>query len=275
MPATPTETQYFGVLSQKWRFSLFFSSCLALFFGYTRKKQYLCSVKNDFMNLDFEDFANFDVSLDGGISEEKIEKAEKFEDDIEHEGWAKKRRTTMCTTHSDRYLFRRAFSEVQLLNVFQDVNFLLGDCYHCISNGDVDSLSYLQLILRRTKIKKMVASTWCMAAEDILQFREWITSGKIRACDFYVGEIFPSTYRTEWRQINELVLDTGCGRVACFRNHSKIYAGIGDFPFVIESSANINTNPRAEQTCITISQGLVDFYFDYFGKIKTIKEYAY
>lgn len=24
MPATPTETQYFGVLAQKWRFSLFF-----------------------------------------------------------------------------------------------------------------------------------------------------------------------------------------------------------------------------------------------------------
>ena len=45
MPATPTETQYFGVLSQKWRFSLFFSWCLALFFGDMRKKQYLCSVK--------------------------------------------------------------------------------------------------------------------------------------------------------------------------------------------------------------------------------------
>ena len=146
--------------------------------------------------------------------------------------------------------------------------------YHCISNGDVDSLSYLQLILRRTKIKKKVVSTWCMAAEDILQFREWITSERIGECDFYVGEIFPSTYRTEWKQINELVLDTGCGRVACFRNHSKIYAGFGDFPFVIESSANINTNPRAEQACITISHDLVDFYFDYFGKIKTIKEYA-
>ncbi len=77
----------------------------------------------------------------------------------------------------------------------------------------------------------------------------------------------------EWIQINELVNKHKCGRVACFRNHSKIYAGEGDFPFTIESSANINTNPRAENGCITISQELTDFYFDYFDKIQTIKKY--
>ena len=65
-----------------------------------------------------------------------------------------------------------------------------------------------------------------------------------------------------------------CGRVACYRNHSKIYAGYGSaFPFAIESSANINTNPRAEQTVITISADLARFYFEWFGNIKTIKEY--
>ena len=69
-----------------------------------RKKTYLCSMEKQFLNLDFEDFSNFDVSLDGGISAEnlqKAEKVEKFEEDIEREGWAKKRRTTMCTTHTD------------------------------------------------------------------------------------------------------------------------------------------------------------------------------
>ena len=191
----------------------------------------------------------------------------------ERNGWANKRRTQMCEVHTDSYIFRRAFSEVQLLNCFDGVEFSEGSSYHCMSNGDVDSLSYLQLILRRQRVDRLVVSTWCMAAEDILQFREWIESGKIGACDFYVGEIFPSTYRMEWQQINELVRDTGCGRVACYRNHSKIYAGYGDFPFAIESSANINTNPRAEQTVVTISRELVDFYFDWFSKIKTIKEY--
>lgn len=45
MPETPTETQYFGVLAQKWRFSLFFSWRFALFLVDMRKKKYLCSVK--------------------------------------------------------------------------------------------------------------------------------------------------------------------------------------------------------------------------------------
>jgi len=51
------------------------------------------------------------------------------------------------------------------------------------------------------------------------------------------------------------------GRVAMFRNHAKIYCGFGErFDFVIESSANINTNPRTENTVITIDTGLAKFY---------------
>ena len=211
-------------------------------------------------------------SLDGGSKSKS--KSKTNTEQQEPERLASKRRVMMCEIHTDRYLFRRAFSEVQLHNIFDRVEFKEGDSYHCISNGDVDSLSYLQLILRKQNISRLVVSTWCMAAEDILQFREWIELKKIVKCDFYVGEIFPSTYRIEWRMLNELVYDTGCGRVACYRNHSKIYAGYGEaFPFVIESSANINTNPRAEQACITIAGELVEFYFDWFGKIKTIKEY--
>lgn len=87
--------------------------------------------------------------------------------------------------------------------------------------------------------------------------------------DFYVGEIFPNSYGVEWYMVNQLVNETGCGRVVSFRNHSKIYAGVGEkFSFVIESSANINTNPRTEQGVITLSRDLFQFYKDYFDGIK-------
>ena len=56
--------------------------------------------------------------------------------------------------------------------------------------------------------------------------------------------------------------------MAVFRNHAKIYAGTGPlFAFAIESSANINTNPRAEQTCTTIGQDVFDFYKTYYDGI--------
>lgn len=46
-------------------------------------------------------------------------------------------------------------------------------------------------------------------------------------------------------------------------------AGVGEkFAFVIESSANINTNPRTEQGVITISRDLFEFYKQYFDGIK-------
>jgi hypothetical protein len=57
-------------------------------------------------------------------------------------------------------------------------------------------------------------------------------------------------------------------RVCIFRNHAKVMAGFGNaFDFVIESSANVNTNPRTEQTCITIDTGLARFYKEFYDEI--------
>lgn len=109
-----------------------------------------------------------------------------------------------------------------------------------------------------------------MAAEDIFQLREWVRAGVIKELDMYVGEIFPNSYRIEWSMLQEMQAVGELNRLVCFRNHSKIYAGVGDkFPFVIETSANINTNPRTEQGVVTIDGGLYNFYKDYFSEIKS------
>lgn len=181
------------------------------------------------------------------------------------------RRTTACTTFSKQYLYRRGFSEARLLEAMRLEQLQKGQCWHFITAGDVDSLSFLKVVLlNQPKLHYLLFSTWCMAAEDILQFGEWIDQGVIEKLDCYVGEIFPNQYRVEWRMLNELVERTKCGRVAVFRNHSKIYAGWGDkFHFAIECSANINTNPRTEQGSITIDEGLCLFYKDYFDGIKS------
>ena len=49
--------------------------------------------------------------------------------------------------------------------------------------------------------------------------------------------------------------------MAVFRNHSKVMAGFGErFDFAVEGSANLNSNPRCEQTVITLDTGLARFY---------------
>jgi hypothetical protein len=177
-----------------------------------------------------------------------------------------KQKRSTCLRRIDKHVYRRAFSETQLLDL-TGFNFQDGESYHFITGGDVDSLSYLKIILRQQDLDHCLFSTWCMASEDIYQMQDWLESGKIKRLDAYVGEIFPGTYRLEYGLLKPIIEKHG-GRVAVFRNHSKIYAGYGDkFYFGIETSANINTNPRTENGCITIGKDIYLFYREYFDGI--------
>ena len=184
------------------------------------------------------------------------------------------RRSTVCTELSLEYEYRRAFSEQQLIEAMGGFKTLKENhCYNFITAGDVDSLSFLQLILHHQKLDYCLFSTWCMNAEDILKFDMWLKDGVIKRLDAYVGEIFPNSYATEWKMLNEIFKKHDCGRIAVFRNHSKIYAGYGEkFYFGIQTSANINTNPRTENGSITISEQIFRFYKEYFDGIKSFTD---
>lgn len=187
-----------------------------------------------------------------------------------------KRRTKECTELSQKYEYRRAFSEVRMLEAMQHVKLTKEHTYNFITAGDVDSLSYLKVVLNQHNLDYCLCSTWCMAAEDILQLQNWYFEGKIKKLDIYVGEIFPGSYRIEWNMVKTFYKENPqAGRVAVFKNHSKIYAGCNeseDFYFGIQTSANINTNPRTEQGSITINRGIYDFYREYFDGIKSFEK---
>lgn len=180
-------------------------------------------------------------------------------------------RKVECFEFTSAYEYRRAYSELHLIDALGDRGFERGKTYAFITGGDVDALSYLKLVLRhQSKLKHVIATTWCMSGEDVLQFRKWVEDGVIERLDIYGGEIFPSSYKVEWAMLVRMFKELNCGKLAFFRNHSKIFAGYGeDFEFGIQTSANINTNPRTEQGCISIGCGLYDFYRDYFDGIKS------
>jgi len=202
-----------------------------------------------------------------------IDWSEKAKDDIKKENVKRDHHyAAIGYQHSTKHLYRRAYSELTLLDLMNDCDFNNNDCYHFITAGNIDSLSFLKIILRKQNLDYCLFSTWCMAPEDILQFDEWLKQGKIKKLDAYVGEIFPNTYKKEFEFLKEVFKNNNCGRVAVFKNHSKIYAGYGEkFYFGIESSANINTNPRTENACITINKGIFEFYKEYFDGIKSFE----
>lgn len=163
----------------------------------------------------------------------------------------------------NKHVMRRVLSELALEKELT-WHFEQGVSYHCISFGDVDSLTYMRTIVKQQKIKYALVSTWCMASEDIAEIKGWLERGYIGRCDFYIGEIFKSSYYKQWEELTALCKKLG-GRVCMARNHSKIMVMLGErFDCVVESSANVNTNPRIENTVITVDSELARWYKNFF-----------
>lgn len=221
------------------------------------------------MELNEQQQPDFDFAVDLSIDDQVQDRP-----DPDDEGEGKKsakRRNSVCLVRSDRHIYRRAYGVTKLLDAAGTMELKDGHSYHFLTGGDVDGLSYLQLVLLHQPLDYCLFSTWCMAGEDILAFDEWLEEGKIKRLDAYVGEIFPSSYKIEWKMLQDLFAKRKCGRLAVFRNHAKIFAGTGPkFSFGIETSANINTNPRTENGCITVGREAFEFYKAFFDGIVSI-----
>lgn len=225
---------------------------------------------NKIINKDIKEInteIDFDLScIDVGIGlDSNFEQNEEIENNIE------KSQARSCKIKSN-HMYKRAYSEIQLFDILGIERLEKNTTYHCISGGDVDSLSYIKYILRQQNLKYLLFSTWCMALEDILEIEKWLYEKKIIRLDAYVGEIFPNSYIDQYEKLCNVIKKTK-GRVCVARNHSKIYAGEGEkYKFAIESSANINTNPRIENTAIIINDDAYYFYKNFFDGLKSFNK---
>ena len=179
-----------------------------------------------------------------------------------------KKRVEVQHRYGNRQLTRKASSEQALMKAM-DWHFQEGDCYHCFSWGDVDSMSYFKHVLHQQRVHYLALSTWCMAGEDLDDLREWHQRGMLGRVDFFMGEIFQGSYPEVYAAVLDFVQEEN-GRLVIFRNHSKVMAIIGErFDCLIESSANVNTNPRSENTVLTVDRQLVADYVDLFNGIQS------
>ena len=172
-----------------------------------------------------------------------------------------------------RVKLQRALSN-ETLNAILPSPIASGDSWHILSGGNVSGLSYLANLLQSGPADHVILSTWCMSLDDVLQLEAWLDSGLINRLDIYCGEIFSSgAYATAVERICvALRKNVGCGRVAIFRNHSKVIVFAAHrrrYYVVVESSANLNTNPRTEQTTVTRSRALANFYRAFYDGIRS------
>lgn len=167
---------------------------------------------------------------------------------------------------SHRHHVRRFVGE-QVLADTLDWHFNPGECHHVISHGDVDLLSFLRFMVRQQRLEYCLVSTWVMGMTDAIELAGWLEKGYVKRYDIYGGELFRQQYAAVFGYLLANTM-TEHSRIATFRNHAKVIAGFGEhYDFVIESSANINTNPRVEQTSITIDTEVALFYKRFFDDI--------
>jgi len=191
---------------------------------------------------------------------------------------ADKRETQRASARrsANRHHMRRANAESTLAEILP-ARIEAGDSWHVASRGDIDSLSYLRHILSGTShLDHVLMSTWCIAKNDLTEISAWLDAGRIEQFDLYAGEIFPGSYGDEYEQMMSMCQAYGC-RLVVAKNHSKITLACNtseSYYIAIESSANVNTNPRIEQSTIHASRDLHAFYLDFFSGIKSIDKHS-
>lgn len=179
-------------------------------------------------------------------------------------------RRAVAAKSANRHHMRRANAEATLAEILP-VRIEPGDSWHVMSRGDIDSLSYVRHILAGvTHLDHVLMSTWCIAKNDLNEISQWLDAGRIEQFDLYAGEIFPGSYGDEYEQFLKMCDLYGC-RLVIAKNHSKItLLAQDDYKIVIESSANVNTNPRIEQSTLHHNAELHAFYLEFFNGVHSI-----
>ena len=177
----------------------------------------------------------------------------------------KLRRITDLTEVSAEDEMRRAYGVGELVKLMSDKP-VPGKSYHIITGGAIDLICHLYWLLRHwPHMKKVLISAWAISGRDILFLEKLLKEGQIDRVELLVGDIFPTKYKMEWKKLMEIYDSGGISAVYKSTIHSKLLLMEADdgTKLVIESSANCNMNPRVEQSCVTVSEKLYDFYFTY------------
>ena len=173
-----------------------------------------------------------------------------------------------------RHEMRRAVSEQRLRDII-DWHLTPGDCWHIMSAGDIDLLSAVRFVVEAQPLEYLSISTWVLAMADAEEIAGWLAKGYVGRVDLYVGERTIEQYDSV-RDIMERTLPSHGGRMCASRNHSKVCLMFGrDFDAVLESSANVNTNPRMEQMTLTVDSELAMWYKSIYDGVESQTPWAW
>lgn len=139
------------------------------------------------------------------------------------------------------------------------------EVYKFISSGHFSSISFVKYIAKRTTINEMYVSSFRIGKKELKTIDVLFKSGKIKMCHFAVGTLMAndsaSVKKYHYYDNFKGICEKNGWEYITVNNHSKILlfdTEIGKF--VLETSSNLNENPKIEQFSFEKDSELYDFY---------------
>lgn len=152
----------------------------------------------------------------------------------------------------------------KLFNGLPDEN----TCYKCLSEGGFSSIGYIRWVAEHAKINKLYASSLSIGKKHSRSLDNMHKRGLLDKATFMVGTLMQqgSHCREEYSLLNKVCDENGWEIIVTI-NHSKLLLFDTDIgKFVLETSSNLNENPRVEQFSFVKDEELYSFYQDMFER---------
>lgn len=149
------------------------------------------------------------------------------------------------------------------------------ECFKFISTGGFSTICFINFIAGITKINNLYVSTLRVGKKELKMLDYLHKQNKLGYMHFIVGSLMSNdsakVKKYGYYENLEKVCEDNGWKVTPSKNHSKVLLFDTDVgKYVIETSSNLNENPKIEQFSFEKSEELYNFYKQIFDMV--IKE---
>lgn len=146
------------------------------------------------------------------------------------------------------------------------------EIYKFLSGGGFSSASFVRFVGKRAHIHRLTATTLRVGKKEIESLNALKVSGRLDEAQFLIGSFMRKDSAQGlsygYYQIFKQICQRHGWKFAVAQNHSKVLLFDTDQgKYVLETSSNLNENPKMEQFSFEKSDALYDFYFAVFDRL--------
>jgi hypothetical protein len=159
-------------------------------------------------------------------------------------------------------------------NIEKLVQSLPGDqVYKFISDGGFSSIGFIKFVADRVRIETLHAATLRVGKKHLAVLDNLKKQGKLNRCIFAVGNLMKDDsergksygYYDDLKRVCEL----NDWEIIVANNHAKILLfDTENGRYVLETSSNLNENPKIEQFSFEKNEELYSFYLKFFERLR-------